>query len=319
MLWTLYNATLTAEGGIAPYKWSIVSGVLPQGLYLDQNSGRIYGWVNQQGTFKFTVGVTEALGGYATKDLLIEVKPDTGAYWSGGWGVNPVYTPYVRFGYAAGKPADVTTFKLYQRKPGEASFSAVGTFSAIAETCGSNYSPTDSLWSLYFACSTTYSFWSAYLKTATSSSAFPVGEYNYYVAGVKTDGAETSITPILKLFALEKTKILSPTELQSPVASTTLKFEWTVAQSGWPTNVSRPYYYIMVYPEGYGPVYYNWGAGQVGVPTATYAYNGVELDPTKKYLVNILNYPTTVTDNTLLAKSSYISMIDSVTRFWISR
>lgn len=321
MIWTSYNATLTTTGGLAPYKWSLISSTttLPQGFYLD-SYGRIYGWSNQQGIFKFTVGVTDALGGTATKDLSIEIKPDTGAYWSGGYGTSPLYTQYVRFGYANGKPADVTIFKLYQKNPGETSFKAVGTFSGITETCGANFSPIDSLWRLYFSCGTTYRYWNAQLKTSYTASFFPVGEYDYYVAAIGSDGLEVSITPTLKQFALDRTTIMSPTEAQSPIASSTPKFEWAVAQTNWPSGVSQPYFGISVYPEGsYSYIYYKGVYGKVGVPTASYVYDGATpLDPAKKYIVNIQNYGQTTFDSVLLTKSSYISMLNAVTRFWIS-
>lgn len=318
MIWTSYNATLTTTGGIAPYKWSMVSGVLPQGFTLDTSTGRIYGWSSQQGIFKFTVGVGDVLGGTATKDLSIEVKPETGAYWSGGYGTNPLYTQYVRFGYTNGKPADVSTFKLYQKNPGEASFKTVGTFSGITETCNTNFSPIDSLWRLYFACGTTYRYWNAQLKTSYASTFFPLGEYDYYVTAIGSDGVEVSITPTLKQFALDRTKIVSPTEAQSPIASSTLKFEWTVAQTNWPSGVSQPYFAISVYPEGSNSyIYYKGAYGKVGVSIASYGYNGVQLDQTKKYIANIMNYPTTVIDSASLTKSSYISMLDAVTRFWV--
>ncbi len=318
MIWTSYAATLAAAGGLAPYKWSLISGALPQGFYVD-SSGRIYGWTSQQGIFKFTVGVTDYLGGAATKELSIEVKPDTGAYWSGGSGSSPTYSQYVRFGYANGKPADVTSFKLYQKKPGDAAFSAAGMFTGVAETCGVNYSPADSLWSLYFNCGTTYRYWQSSLKVASTSSAFPVGEYDYYVAAIGGDGAESAITPILKQFALERTTILSPTEAQSPVASTTLAFEWTVALSGWPSGVSQMPFLVYVMPEGsYSYVYYKWVYSRVGAPTAATTYNGPELDSTKKYVANVA-VNTTVFDSVAFAKVSYIAMMDATPRFWITK
>ncbi|MBI2122007.1 MAG: peptidoglycan-binding protein [Candidatus Sungbacteria bacterium] len=315
MISTSYNAALAATGGVAPYRWSLVSGALPAGftLYAD---GRIYGWSSQQGIFKFTAQVTDSLGGTAIKDLWIEIKPEIGAYWSGGYGINPLYTQYMRFGYT--KPADVTAFKLYQKIPGETSFKAVGTFSGISETCGANFSPTDSLWRLYFACGTSYRYWQASLKNSYAASYFPVGEYDYYLTALGSGGAEVNITPVIKLFALDRTMIMSPTEAQSPTVAAP-KFEWTVAQTGWPSGVT-PAYYTMIFPEGSSSyVYYKWTYGKVGVPTASYVYDGTTpFDPAKKYIVNIQNYSQTVLDPASFTKISYISMLDAVSRFWIS-
>jgi predicted esterase len=63
-----YSATLTANGGNAPYKWHIVSGSLPPGLRLRPATGSITGKPTSVGVSTFTVQVTD------TKD---KVKPTT--------------------------------------------------------------------------------------------------------------------------------------------------------------------------------------------------------------------------------------------------
>ena len=50
-----YAATLTAQGGAAPYKWSILQGSLPSALSLDPSSGQVMGLPQSSGTFAFTV------------------------------------------------------------------------------------------------------------------------------------------------------------------------------------------------------------------------------------------------------------------------
>jgi Putative Ig domain len=57
---TFYEATLAASGGVTPYAWSVVSGSLPGGLQLDQNSGDISGAPSGLGLFTFTVQVTDS-------------------------------------------------------------------------------------------------------------------------------------------------------------------------------------------------------------------------------------------------------------------
>lgn len=54
-----YNVALTAEGGVAPYTWSIQSGSLPLGLSLSQ-SGTLSGFTLLPGTSTFTVAVTDS-------------------------------------------------------------------------------------------------------------------------------------------------------------------------------------------------------------------------------------------------------------------
>jgi hypothetical protein len=70
---TPYSATLTASGGLTPYTWSIVSGSLPAGLTLNASTGVISGTPLSVGTSSFTVGVTDSLGGTATRALTITI------------------------------------------------------------------------------------------------------------------------------------------------------------------------------------------------------------------------------------------------------
>ncbi len=50
-----YNAVLSASGGSAPYRWSVSSGSLPNGLLLTSSTGVISGTATQSGSFPFTV------------------------------------------------------------------------------------------------------------------------------------------------------------------------------------------------------------------------------------------------------------------------
>ncbi len=56
---TSYNASLTAEGGTAPYKWSVQNGWLPAGLKLD-SGGTLAGTPELPGEFYFTALVTDS-------------------------------------------------------------------------------------------------------------------------------------------------------------------------------------------------------------------------------------------------------------------
>jgi acetyl esterase/lipase len=63
-----YSAGLTATGGYAPYKWSVVGGALPAGLHLQAATGKIIGRPKTPGISTVTVRAVD------TKD---KVKPPT--------------------------------------------------------------------------------------------------------------------------------------------------------------------------------------------------------------------------------------------------
>jgi len=54
-----YNATLTADGGVVPYIWSIDKGTLPAELSLDPVTGIIAGVPTASGDFTFTAKVSD--------------------------------------------------------------------------------------------------------------------------------------------------------------------------------------------------------------------------------------------------------------------
>ena len=56
------NQSLTAEGGIPPYKWSIITGILPPGLNLDVDKGEIFGTPTTAGSYELLLKVTDSNG-----------------------------------------------------------------------------------------------------------------------------------------------------------------------------------------------------------------------------------------------------------------
>jgi hypothetical protein len=68
---TPYSASITAQGGLAPYTWSLYSGSLPSGLTLNRSSGVISGLVSRPGTFTFTTEVADASGHTTTRQLTL--------------------------------------------------------------------------------------------------------------------------------------------------------------------------------------------------------------------------------------------------------
>ncbi len=55
-----YEETLQASGGSGSYVWSVSSGTLPPGLWLDSTGGKIHGRARLTGTWNFTLTVQDA-------------------------------------------------------------------------------------------------------------------------------------------------------------------------------------------------------------------------------------------------------------------
>ncbi len=68
-----YATGVFADGGIPPYRWSLVWGQLPPGLSLTTSPGRITGTPTTRGTFTFTLRVTDNGGQSATRTFSITV------------------------------------------------------------------------------------------------------------------------------------------------------------------------------------------------------------------------------------------------------
>jgi hypothetical protein len=68
-----YSQSLTASGGLAPYSWSITSGVLPTGLSLATATGAISGIATAAGQYGFAVQVADAQQSKAVRNVSIYV------------------------------------------------------------------------------------------------------------------------------------------------------------------------------------------------------------------------------------------------------
>jgi hypothetical protein len=66
------TATLSAQGGVPPYAWSLVSGALPAGLTLS-SGGAVSGTPAATGTFSFTAQVADRIGQTASRAFTLAV------------------------------------------------------------------------------------------------------------------------------------------------------------------------------------------------------------------------------------------------------
>jgi len=73
-----YSQPLSADGGVAPYTWSVSSGSLPDGLNLGASTGVISGTPDTPGTSTFTVTATDAENPAAVTTENLSITVDTG-------------------------------------------------------------------------------------------------------------------------------------------------------------------------------------------------------------------------------------------------
>jgi len=67
---------LKASGGPSPYSWSVIEGVLPDGIELNSDTGKLYGTSYGSGDIIFKVQVTDASGQKHTKDFIWHISDD---------------------------------------------------------------------------------------------------------------------------------------------------------------------------------------------------------------------------------------------------
>ncbi len=69
-----YEVVLAAEGGYAPYTWSIVEGDLPPGLSFTPEEGRLHGTPSEAGFWQFAANVADAMGATAPAPVPLEYQ-----------------------------------------------------------------------------------------------------------------------------------------------------------------------------------------------------------------------------------------------------
>lgn len=66
-----YSGVMMAEGGRAPYEWTIASGSLPPGLSLDSRTGRVSGKPSDGGHYSVRIAVSDSSGAKSTKPFVL--------------------------------------------------------------------------------------------------------------------------------------------------------------------------------------------------------------------------------------------------------
>jgi hypothetical protein len=128
---------------------------------------------------------------------------------------------------------------------------------------------------------------SAYL-----SADYSVGEYIYYVAGVDKDGLETPASPEARMVFLNPVSVLSPVNGQQ-ISGVYPNFSWTIAsglpaQAGWPTDSTIDYFIMFSDSEkAQSPLWTKQLKILSGETERQFFYDGLGLDPAKKYKTNI--------------------------------
>ncbi|MEP7456667.1 putative Ig domain-containing protein [Phyllobacterium sp. SB3] len=72
-----YSQTFTANGGTAPYTFSVSAGALPSGLTLDSATGVFAGTPTDSGTFNFTIRATDANSFTGDRAYSLTIAPPT--------------------------------------------------------------------------------------------------------------------------------------------------------------------------------------------------------------------------------------------------
>jgi uncharacterized protein (TIGR03437 family) len=75
MVAAAYTAGFAASGGVLPYKWTVIEGVLPSGLTLDGGTGLLSGTSESAGTFQFAVRVEDSGGAVDSTAVSLQIQP----------------------------------------------------------------------------------------------------------------------------------------------------------------------------------------------------------------------------------------------------
>ena len=122
-----------------------------------------------------------------------------------------------------------------------------------------------------------------------SAENYLVGEYSYYVAGADQNGQETPPSPEAKLVFLSPVNILSPADNQQLTGIYPV-FKWSIA-GDWPLDSILDYF--IMFSDDKNAQTSLWTKQlkiTEGKRDGSFTYDGLGLDPAKKYKVNIYGH-----------------------------
>ena len=269
--------------------------------------------------------------GVAPVSAKINDKLPAPDYIRADWLVSHATSDYGRVGqkivfkYSDKAKDKIENFRLYGKEPGEKYFYKIAAFQEVPST-GCEDIDISGEWMMTEAGQCGY--WTiqrivppgmrgapAYLSTDYS-----VGEYVYYVVGVDKDGLETPVSPEARMVFLNPVSVLNPVDGQQ-ISGVYPNFRWTIAggsskgEMGWPLG-SMADYFIMISDneKAQSPLWTKQLKILSGETERQFFYDGLGLDPTKKYKINIYGHYRESE-----YEPDYISVPFSAPEFWIKK
>ncbi len=75
MVGSSYNAQVTAADGVNPYSFAVSSGTLPPGISLASSTGALSGTPTTQGSYEFTITITDTDAGTSSQTFNVTILP----------------------------------------------------------------------------------------------------------------------------------------------------------------------------------------------------------------------------------------------------
>jgi methionine-rich copper-binding protein CopC len=133
-LWNHYLFRFQADGGISPYHWHILNGLLPRGLTL-QEDGQVIGTVEDQGQQDFTVAVIDHTGKTRKQNYTLSIETPLSTAWSRKTEVNGQRIDgSIKVSNTTGRDFDLTFVVLAVNDIGRATAIGYQRFSLKAST-----------------------------------------------------------------------------------------------------------------------------------------------------------------------------------------